>query len=172
MRLLAAWQTWKYKSVFDEAYLSQRFESIIHDLIMLDVEQPTLAASALFSAGERRRKWWRLRRRSPDRSAGWVGVCLTVLPLDRNQTAVFLSYLPEDANQARRALRRLLGSQGDRQKYELSRLILNHCQNFALSPEFVDSWSPEKRRIVIGLFSRTVRQKEPNFEHPELSLFT
>jgi len=175
-RMHSAWQTWKYKAAFDELYLTREFDSITHDVITLEVEEPTLAASALFSVGDRDRRgkllrsWRRLLRR-PERGADWVGVCLTVLPLTRKRTVALLSYLPRDARQVRRKLRPLLTAPGARQKFELSRLVLNYCQNLALSPKFVESWSPQKRSTIVDLFRRTVLQKEPTFEDPELNLF-
>ena len=175
-RMIAAWQMWRYKFAFDVAYQSRRFDSITHDMMTMEVKQPTLAASAVFAVGERaqRPKWWwppwkHWRRR--ESGADWVGVCLTVLPLSPQRTVALLSYLPGDVNQARRELQPLLTSHGEHQKVVLSRLILNHCQNFALAPEFVNSWSAEKRKMIVDLFRRTVFQKEPSFEHPELNLF-
>lgn len=176
-RMIAAWQMWRYKFAFDKAYLSRRFDSITHDVITLEVAQPTLAASAVFAVGDRMQKgkWWRRqwqRWHHQESGADWVGVCLTVLPLSRERTIALLSYLPGDVDQAHRELQPLFTSRGERQKFVLSRLILNHCQNFALAPDFVNSWSAEKRKTIIDLFRRTVFQKEPTFEHPELNLFS
>src|SRR5438045_743381 len=78
-----------------------------------------------------RKSWWQRWRRRRS-AADWVGVCLTLLPSSVQRTVALLSYLPVDVAAAHHELRPLLTSDGERQKVVLSRLILNHCQNFAL----------------------------------------
>jgi len=47
-RMVVAYETWRYKSILDEAYLEGRFDALEHDLLELSVNRPTLAASVLF----------------------------------------------------------------------------------------------------------------------------
>lgn len=159
-RMYTAWLTYQYKANFDEAYLEQRFDDLVNDVLLFDVEEPTLAASALFSLG-----------RSQHDDNAMVGVCVTVLPVTRTQTAVLLSYLPRDAERARAELGRVLSASGVHQKYEVSRLLLSHCQNFVLSPSFVASWSTEKRTAILDLFTRTIFDSDLSIESEHLMLF-
>jgi hypothetical protein len=159
-RLMVAYETFQYKSIFDEAYIARNFDALEHDLITLDVERPTLAACTLFSTG------------TSEARDDLTRICMTILPLNKTRTIALLSYLPEDAGRARAELSRVLSSSGAYQKYELSRRLLNHCQNFVLAPTFVDSWTPEKRSRIIDLFARTVDTIDLDYEDADLQLFT
>lgn len=158
-RMAVAYETWNYKSVLDDAYLQGRFDAMEHDLVELRVARPTLAASVLFSLDDVER---------PD---DVVRVCLTVVPTEPTRTYALLSYLPHDAALARAALSRLLNSEGGYQKYELSKRILNHAQNFVLAPAFVASWSASRLATISDLFRRTIFHNELDFDDPCLTLF-
>ena len=158
-RLIIAYETYMYMSEFSKAYFAKRFDMVQHDLRILNVEKPTLAASALFSLDNQ------------VRDGDVARVCLTVLPTSETHTAVLLSYTHEDSVPARGELRKLLKLEGTDLKRELSRRLLNHCGNFVLSPRYVASWSVEKRDVIVDLFKRTVFQNDLAFDHPELNLF-
>jgi hypothetical protein len=157
-RLIIAWQTWVYMSRYAEAYFASAFDFVEHDLRIMMVERPTLAASALFAFPSRKHQ-------------DGARVCLTVLPITEKQTAVLLSYANDEAKKARKELKTLLRADGDQLKRELTRRLLNHCANFVLSPSYVDGWSATKREVIVGLFIRTVFQNDLSFDHPELNLF-
>jgi hypothetical protein len=157
-RLIIAWQTWAYMSHFADAYFARAFDFVEHDLRIMTVERPTLAASALFAFPSRKHE-------------DGVRVCLTVLPITESQTAVLLSYVSDEARKTRKQLKKLLRADGDNLKRELTRRLLNHCANFVLSPSYVNAWSATKREVIVGLFIRTVFQNDLGFEHPELNLF-
>ncbi len=158
-RIIVAYETFRYKEGFDEAYLKPAFDILEHDLITFDVARPTVAACALFSFDHLRRD---------DHS---VGVCLNILPIEQTKTIVLLSYLRSDAPLARTELHRILTTSGDLQKYEVSRRLLNNCQNFVLSPSYVASWTPAKRQIILDYFVRTLLYDDLEFEHADLCLF-
>lgn len=157
-RLLVAWQTWVYMSHFAEAYAARQFEAVEHDLRFMNVQEPTLASSALVSFDSRKHR-------------DGVRVCITVLPVAERETAVLLSYTPAEAEDAKKQFKKLLKANGDAFKRELTRRLLNHCSNFVLSPSYVASWSPTKRDVVLDLFKRTVFRNDLKFDHPDLNLF-
>lgn len=158
-RLMVAYETFMYKCRFDQAYLASDWSAVQHDTIIMNTARPALAASAMFSL-----------RGLANAAGDVVRVCLTVLPLDAETTAAVVSYLPEDAGIARAHLDRLIASGGEHQKYELSRHLLNYCANFALAPDHIDTWTPEKKEIVRGYFVRTILQDDLDYEHPDLLL--
>jgi len=158
-RMVVSYETWKYKSILDEAYLEGRFDALEHDLLELRVNRPTIAASVLFSLDD------------VERGDDVVRVCLTVLPVEPTLTYALLSYLPQDAALARASLTRVLDSHGNYQQYELSRRLLNHGQNFVLAPSFVASWSATRLETVTDLFRRTIFHNDLDFDDPGLTLF-
>jgi len=157
-RLMVAYETWMYKAVYDEAYLDRNFSAINHELIELEVARPTLAASGLFSIGS-------------DRRDLLIGVCITVLPRSPTTTSVLVSYLPQHRRRVRHALYSMLRTNGETQKIEISRRLLNECENFVLSPSFVRSWSPERRARILDLFVKTVFKNDLTISHADLNLF-
>ena len=75
-----------------------------------------------------------------------------------------------EAAPARDRLSEVLGASGADQKYQLSRRILNHAQNFVLAPPFVDSWTSTKRHTVLDFFTRTILTSDLEFDDPDLTL--
>ena len=146
-----------YKGQFDQAYAKGAFGELTHDLIELDVTQPTLACSTLFHL----------------EVAGtpplMVGVALSVFPLTETRTVALLSYLNDHAAKARAAHAHVLNAT-DR-KYELSRLVLNRSENFVLAPAFTEGWSDEKRRAIERMFTETVEEPDFDRQDPHLLLF-
>jgi hypothetical protein len=158
-RMMVACETFRYKEAFDEAFLVREYSSLAHDVLLFDVAQPTLAACALFSLDH------------APRADDLVRVCLNILPLDSTRTAAVFSYMQTDAPRARAGLDRILSSSGHHQRYELSRRLLNSCQNFVLSPVYVATWSDEKRQAIVRYFVRTALQDDFSVEDPNLFLF-
>lgn len=158
-RMMVAYETYNYKELFDAAYHERQFGILTHDLVDLEVTEPTVAASALFSLDHLQR------------GDDVVRVCLTILPLDRSRTVALLSYLNSDASLARAQLSRVLTSSGDHQKYELSKRLLNNCHNFVLSPRYVTTWPPTKRRTITDFYVRTVIHDDLQFDDLDLMLF-
>ena len=158
--MMKAYETYLYKGEWDEAYAARDFGRVQHDVIELNVAQPTIAASALFTV------------HGAERAVGdMVRAALTVLPISRVKTVAVFSYLPPDASPARAVLQPVLTSTGDRQKYELSRRILNSCENFVIAPAYFDTWTDGKKRVVREYFTRTILVEEMGYESPDLGLF-
>jgi hypothetical protein len=157
-RILVAFETFQYKLRFDAAYLNRDFSLLSHDIISVPVCRPSIAASAVFSPEHL------------DRGGESVRVCITVLPIAARETVAVLSYLNEDASLARADLGPLLEVSGARQAFELSRRLLNNCENFVLSPEYVASWTDRKRRAVTEYFVRTLVHDDLEVDDPDLLL--
>ena len=83
-------------------------------------------------------------------------VHLNVLPITRDQTALVLSYVPQFASPARSYLRRLLHSSGRAQLRELSQIVLTHCENFVLSPDYFETWTADKRATVLDYWTASM----------------
>ena len=149
-RMIVSWMTWRYKAQLDIAHAGNQFSILSHDVITVDVVQPTIAVSSLFSIGA-------IRVRDND---DVLRIHLNVLPLDSSKTAITFSYLRSDAGQARAFFSHILKSTGFHQLYELSRLILGRCDNFVLSPSCFDGWSREKKETVRSYFLPTLFKDE------------
>ena len=121
--------------------------------------RPTIAVSALFSVDNHYVKDDVLR------------VILNVMPVSKYQTFIIFSYREKDSKIARAALDRVLNTTGAYQLYEISRIVLNNCENFVLSPKYVDEWSETKGNTIKDYFIRTLFTSDMEFESEDLFLF-
>ncbi|MBC2704882.1 hypothetical protein [Desulfobacula sp.] len=133
-KMMISWETYRYKTDFDMAYIKKDFDKICHNTFVFELENPTIAVCALFSVDNHVANDDALR------------IALNILPISQTQTFVVISYRDVDSLHARAALDRVLTSNGFHQRYELSRFILNNCENFVMSPTYVDSWTDEKKK--------------------------
>ena len=158
--LIKGWETWKYRHQhFDIALVKQNWKAIRHNVFTLESQSPTIAVSALFSFD------------GVARNDDFVRCALNVFPVSKYQTVVVFSYAKPDSQIARQNLRPILLSRGDQQKYELSKLIIGKMENFAIAPEWFDSWSDGKKNAVQDVFVSTLFDSTAIKEDKELMLF-
>jgi hypothetical protein len=157
--LMVAFETFQYKLLFDEPYLRRTFDALQHDVMVLEVTRPTIAASAMLSMDK------------VQRDDDVVRACLTVLPITRVQTAVVLSYLRADAEFARKELADVLRADANALPFVLSRRLLNSCQNFAIAPDYVDTWPHGKKDAITNYFVKTLFEDDLATADPHLTLF-
>lgn len=158
-KMFTAWLTYRYKTDFDLAYINKTYDDIHHDTFSFDLDNPTIAVCSLFSVDNHYI------------DDDYLRVTLNVLPVTKNKTYIVLSYREKDADHARAALDRVINSTGVHQKYELSRLVLNHCENFVISPSYLDTWSEKKKETIKDYFIKTIFKGDLEYESPELYLF-
>lgn len=158
-QLIMAHQTFVYKLAFDEAYLARDFVAIQHDTFEIGTPRPLLAACCLFSIDD------------AVTADDVVRVCLNVLPLSARRTVIILSYTRGDAAAARGSLDRILSATGPHRLYELSKRLLNSCENFVVAPAHLDTWPEAKRDTIRAYFLRTLLKDALDYEHEALYLF-
>ncbi len=159
-RIIIGLATNEYKQGFDRAYLASDFSHVTHTTITFNDQPPTLAASALFSIDEHQ-----------SRRGDVLRVALTIVPLARDRTLVLFSYLSADASLARHCLDWVFNASGQTQKYQVSRLLLNSCDNFVLAPDYVDAWPAEKREGITTYFKNTIFENRLEHESAHYYLF-
>jgi hypothetical protein len=159
-QMLLSWATWRYRHrYYDEPLLRQSFDGVEHDVIDLNDQVPCLAASSFIT----------LKDVPVDQDL--VGVAINILPVSDTSTIVVFSYAKEDQGIVRAALDRILGSTGDVQKYELSKLVLSRISNVLISPRRFDQWGAEKAKKITDAFVRTVQSQQDVGEDVDFMLF-
>ena len=158
-KMIVSWETWKYKNYFDEIYINQKYELVCHDTLVVNHDRPTVAVSSLFSIDEY------------VIGDDVLRVILNVFPISKEQTYIVFSYRTQDKEIARSALDRVLSSGGPHQLYEISRIILNNCENFVFSPTYVDSWGDPKKETITKYFINTLFKSDMDYHSPDLYLF-
>ena len=97
-------------------------------------------------------------------------VVLNVFPSDADVVVVF-SAIPKDAPFADVYLQRLLTAEPHLQRYLLSKLVLQCCDNFVVHPHYYESMSVERRDAVCDFFAQTILTNKEDHEDARLYLF-
>lgn len=161
-RLATAWianaiESDEYKTLYDDIYLAKRWTELTHRVINLDDQPPVMAVSSMFSLDE-------IPANETPR------VVLTVIPHEGGTNVVFTS-LPRDAEHVFRYLDPILQAADCFQKYLLSKLVLQSCENFVLRPNHFVQWPDPKKQAVLNYFARTIHYNDDSFDDPDLYLF-
>jgi hypothetical protein len=157
--MMRAFQTFQYKHLFDEAYVSRQYDKVTHTIIKISHVKPTVAVCSLFPVD------------GVSKDDDCVRVALNVIPIDEKGSIAVFSHLPEDAELVKSAFSLVFASEGCYQKYLLSKTILNKCENFVISPAYYDTWSSHKVQAIIDYFTRTLFKSNFEIENEHLYLF-
>lgn len=159
-QMLLSWATWRYRHrYYDEPLLRQSFDGVEHDVIDMNDQAPCLAASSFIT----------LKDVPVDQDL--AGVAINILPVSETSTVAVFSYARQDQGIVRAALDRILGSTGDVQKYELSKLVLSRISNVLISPRHFDRWGAEKAKKIADAFVRMVQSQQDVGEDVDFMLF-
>jgi hypothetical protein len=159
-QMLLSGATWRYRhSYYDEPLLRRSFDGIEHDVVDLNDHAPCLAASSFITV------------KDVPLSEELAGVAINILPVSETRTVAVFSYAKKDQGSVRAALDRILGSTGDTQKYELSRLVLSRISNVLISPRHFEQWGEDKKKKIAAAFVRTVESQQDVGEDADFMLF-
>jgi hypothetical protein len=156
--LCNAYDMYEYKRKFDLAYLKADYQRLGHYKLVFEGVQPSIAVNSLFSLDDI--DW-------PDDVAR---IALNIFP-ESQRTHVVFSFLNEEKAYATQYLQRILAATGDYQRYLLSKLVLQHCENFVMSPGYFENMPQEKREAVLEFFGNTITRNEHDYENEDLYLF-
>lgn len=153
-----AYEMYLYKKEFDEVYLSQNYKRLIHHIINFEHNFPTIAVSATISLDE------------IEVPHDVARVSINVFP-NNKKTYIIFSFLPKDAPYVNRFLREVFSCSGDKQLEVISKIILESCENLALSPRYFDSLSSQEKEKIIKFFVDTTFINHPHDNLQNFSLF-
>jgi hypothetical protein len=125
----------------------------------LENQRPSIAASSMFSVDNM--------RNSEDEP---LRIVINILPISTEQTIVLFSWLSHEAEAAKAKLGQIFLATGDPRKYEISKLILEYCENFVISEQYYSTWSEEKKLIIKQYFEQNLQAKW-EIDDPNLMLF-
>jgi hypothetical protein len=153
------WRVIRYRgSYFDSPMAKGKKPVLGHHVIELGGQKPTVAASSLFSVEH-------------DKAGDIVGPTLNVIPTDATKTVAVFSYPRKQAKAIRKGLSALFDADENKQKSELSKVILQRVENFVLAPAFYNSWSEEKRMRVSDVFEECLMKPKELPDNVDISLF-
>ncbi len=156
--LVNAYDTYRYKRIFDEAYLGGDYAAVHYLHFEFADLNPSIGVSSLFSLDDL--EW-------PEDVAR---VTLNVFPLDKNVHVIF-TFTEVDRPIVHQFLDRVRSASEYYQRYLISKIILQHCENFVISPQYFDGMSQEKQEAIKSFFETTCSKNLPDFESEHLYLF-
>ena len=144
---MRAWAAYRYKGVYDDAYLLHRYDIVKHEKFSFKHKKPTIAVSALY---------WLEIPKPESMQVPWV--VLNVVPTE-NETHVIFSYLTEDADYVKSEISEILNSSLKRRLWLLSKKIIGSSENFVISPTFWSSLSKKKKDSIVTHYRDTLLDK-------------
>lgn len=161
--MAAAWlgnsyDTYEYKKKFDEAYLKADHDRLCHYSLVFENVLPSIGVNGLFSLDDI--EW----------PADVARIAVNIFP-EQGQTCVIFSFLKEEKPFAMAYLQRILDATGTFQQYLVSKLVLQHCENFAIAPSYFEQMSEAKKAAILDFFRRTLAKNEHDYENKDLFLF-
>lgn len=158
-QIMVAYAFYEYKLLWDAAYLKKDWSSFSHKVIDLGLCRPTIAASSLFQT----------KKQSNDTDIlSYIGI--NVFPQDGKYWVVY-SYLQNDHADAISEIDRILQAVGYYQKYQISKQLLQHVENFVLAPHFYNGFSSEKTTAMQDYFTKTMLDPDYDSDSEHFYLF-
>jgi hypothetical protein len=154
-----AFEFHEYKLPVDQALAEDRFELLHHTVLRFPGHQPTVAVSSCLMFVEQA-----LASDPKER------LILSVFP-DGSGTNVVVSATRRDRPYVEAHLSGVLAASQASQKYFFSKLILQCCENFVLSPRFYNSLTAERRQAIGTFYSATLSTDLPGTDNAHLFLF-
>ena len=155
--LCNASECYEYKRHFDLAYLANDWSQLEHHVVILKNQSPSIAVSSMFSLDD---------VDAPETPR----VTLSIYPTESDVAVVF-SATPGDAPFVAAYLHRLFTSESYYQKYLLSKLVLQSCDNFIIHPLYYDSMQGEQKKAICQFYIDTVLSNAEDYEDERLFLF-
>ncbi|MBI5839929.1 MAG: hypothetical protein HZB19_07480 [Chloroflexi bacterium] len=109
---MLAWAAYRYKEIYDEAYLACQYDIVSHGKFSFKHKKPTVAISALY---------WLEIAKPNSTQVPWIA--LNVFPT-QTETYVVFSYLVEDAEYVKSEIEGMLNASVKRRLWQLSERII------------------------------------------------
>lgn len=155
--LCNAFECYKYKRYFDLAYLANDWSQLEHHVVILKNQSPSIAVSSMFSLDD---------IDAPETPC----IALSIYPTELDVAVVF-SATTYDAPFANDYLNRLLTSKSHYQKYLISKLVLQSCDNFIITPQYYDLMPQDRNYAICQFYVDTVLSNAEDYEDERLYLF-
>jgi len=157
-RLSNAYDANCYKEKYDKLYFSRDYSTLRHHILTFE-HTCRIAVNSTFSLDNF--EW------THDDVAR---ICLNIFPM-KGRTHIIFSFLEKDAPVALEFLNHIIVSEGFYQKYVLSKIVLQHCENFVIAPDYYESMSEKKKQAILQFCCDTIHRNLPEYENQDLYLF-
>lgn len=145
-----------YKAEFDSAYLKRTFDRIEHQIIILKNHNPSIAVSSVYSAPEI--------IESPGTTFDPSLVALNIFPFN-NDIVVIFSFPQVHKKYVINHVLNYVNNEGQYQLYQISKLVLRHCENFVIAPKYFNKLPKDQVGAIKNYFIETLFSKEEKQDH-------
>jgi hypothetical protein len=152
-----AYDTYNYKLIFDAALKSRDFSNIKHRVIELNNQTPSIACSQLFSIDNYKIQ------------DDVVRIALNIIPTENEKTIVIFSSTIQESSLTDEYIQKCFEGDDFHIKYQLSKLVIQNCENFFINPKFFNTWSQDKKQKISEYYIKTIRNYDE--DSPEFYLF-
>ena len=152
-----ALECYEYKRQYDNAYLQQRWHALHHEVLVLHDQQPSIAVSSMFSLDD---------IPAPETPR----VTLSLFPIN-NAVVIVFSSTQSDTPFVNSYLSRIFAAEPYYQKYLLSKLVLQSCDNFVIAPHYFDAMPQTQKDAICRFYTATVFENAEDHEDEKLFLF-
>jgi len=160
-RIVDSYETFLYWMELNDLLENEAHSQLESEVLTLPSTRSSLAVSALFPLQVDRHK-----------TEVPPSMILNILPqADGTHVAAF-SWLHAHSAWAHGLLPRIRDARGKHLLYELSKLVLEKCENFVLAPDFVDTFTDDRRKTIVQYFSGNMSSLRTSVEMdtPDLML--
>jgi hypothetical protein len=156
--LMNSFECYEYKKLFDEIYLSERWNDLEHYVIVIENQHPTIAVNSMFSLDD-------------VDPIDTPRACLNVFPANDSTVVVVISSTSSDHARVTGHLHKILNAETHLLKYLLSKLIIQCCDNFVISPEYWRKLPRETTDAITEFYIETIQNNNEHHEDERLYLF-
>lgn len=157
--MMKSWRTYRYKCKFDDIEENESYDQLVHFVRVIEIDRPTIAASVLFGLGKYTGQ------------EDITGVILNIIPLDTSRTLIAFSYLKEQGSDVVPEFPELYTAEKYYFNYIVSKILLNHGENFVVNPAYFDEWPQEKKEKTAEYFVSTMLDSDHEEDSDHLYLF-
>lgn len=162
MALAEAYMFYLYKFQYDQIYLKNDFDKIEHKVEFIADIQPSVAVSSVYSYIDN----MRLSKDTKDPKC----IVLNIFP-QNNGLYVIFSFIKRHRNHLLPYINKFHKQEKYYKLYLLSKLILTHCENIVLSPNFYRTLSEARLEAIKKYFMGNMLGKKIDYEDYNLYLF-
>jgi hypothetical protein len=142
--IIDAYEVYEYKNELDKALLNKNLEVLAHRIFEIELENPKLACSQLFSNDSV------IYKNSVSR------IIMNIFPINKHQTLAIFSSTSGEKKIADNYLYKCIQSHGQLRNYEISKMIIRNSENFFINPSHFETWSIEKKNKILKYFLDTM----------------
>lgn len=157
-----AYMFYRYKYKFDQIFFTHEYNQIEHKIDFIENTEPSIAVSSVYSNIDNIQL--SMNREDPK------CIILNIFPQDNGLYIIF-SFKKEHSGLLLPQIQRILEAERHYKLYLVSKLVLMHCENFVMAPDFYNTLSEARIESMKNFFMKNMTPQKEDCENENLFLF-